>query len=135
MSNSIHEFVMRGGQTVTAGQMNAFLQQLPFLQVKAETFSQELYPHLAAQTRFLARYAEDVLDGVYPSGDLQAIAETVFALDYLLKDVDIIPDHVPGKGYSDDAAVLRAVLKSHPEEFRDFAQKSGLNYDALAVEG
>ena len=34
--NGIHEFVIRGGQTVTAGQMDAFRRKLPFLKVKAE---------------------------------------------------------------------------------------------------
>ncbi len=39
MSSSFHEFVLRGGQTVTAGRMNAFRRQIPFLKVKAETLS------------------------------------------------------------------------------------------------
>lgn len=128
MSSSFHEFVLRGGQTVTAGRMNAFRRQIPFLKVKAETLNSPDFPHLAEQARFLSRYAEDVLDGVYPSGDLQAITETVFGLGYLLNDVDIIPDDIPGKGLADDSAVLRAVLLSHEAEFQAFAQHAGLDY-------
>ena len=133
MSNSIHEFVIRGGQTVTVGQMNAFRRQLPFLKVKATTFPLDEYPHLAEQTLFLTRYAEDVLDDVYQSGDLSAIMETIFALGYLLKDVDIIPDDVPHTGLSDDAAVLRAVLIEHEAEFRAFAEKIEFAYEALGL--
>ncbi len=133
MSNSIHEFVLRGGQTITAGQMNDFRQQVPFLQVKAETFGTTDFPHLAEQTRFLARYAEDVLDGVHVSGNLVAITETIFALQYLLKDVDIIPDYVPGQGLSDDSAVLRAVLSSHEPEFRAYASANNLDYDKVTA--
>ena len=96
--NGIHEFVMRGGQAVTAGQMDAFRRQLPLLKVKAEIMDVPEFPHLKPQTNFLVRYAEDVLDGAYPCSDLQAIAETVFALSYLLKEVDIIPDSVPACG-------------------------------------
>jgi len=126
--NSFTEFVLRGGLTVTAGEMDAFRRKLPFLKVKAETMDAAAFPHLKEQARFLTRYAEDVLDGVYACSDLQAIAETVFALGYLLKDVDIIPDTVPQKGYADDSLVLRAVLSSHEEEFKAFAEKTGIDF-------
>jgi uncharacterized membrane protein YkvA (DUF1232 family) len=132
--NGIHEFVIRGGQTVTAGQMDAFRRKLPFLKVKAEIIDEPELPHLKPQTNFLVRYAEDVLDGAYPCSDLQAIAETVFALSYLLKEVDIIPDSVPHLGLADDSAVLRAVLMGHKSEFRDFAKKCELDFDSVTTE-
>ena len=132
--NGIHEFVMRGGQTVTAGQMDAFRRQLPFLKVKAEIMDVPELPHLKPQTNFLVRYAEDVLDGAYPCSDLQAITETVFALSYLLKEVDIIPDSVPHMGLADDSAVLRAVLIGHESEFRAFAKKCELDFDSVTTE-
>jgi uncharacterized membrane protein YkvA (DUF1232 family) len=132
--NSLHEFVIRGGQAITAGRMDAFKRELPLLKVKAETADTPALPHLRAQTLFLVRYAEDVLEGVYPCSDLTAIAETVFALDYLLKDVDIIPDSVPEKGLTDDSLVLRAVLASHQPEFLAFAEKSGLDFAAVSTD-
>ena len=132
--NGIHEFVIRGGQTVTAGQMDAFRRKLPFLRVKAEMIDVPDFPHLKRQTNFLVRYAEDVLDGIYPCSDLTAITESVFALSYLLKEVDIIPDSVPHLGLADDSAVLRAVLKGHENEFRTFATKSGLDFNSVTTE-
>ena len=132
--NGIDEFVIRGGQGVTAGEMEAFRRRLPFLKVKAETLDVPEFPHLQSQIRFLAHYAEDVLDEVYPCSDLEAIAETVFALDYLLKEVDIIPDSVPHVGFADDSAVLRAVLKGHESEFRAFSKKFGLDFDSVTTE-
>jgi uncharacterized membrane protein YkvA (DUF1232 family) len=132
--NGIHEFVIRGGQTVTAGQMDAFRRKLPFLKVKAEMLDVPELPHLRPQTNFLTRYAEDVLDGVHPCSDLPAIAETVFALSYLLKEVDIIPDSVPHLGLADDSAVLRAVLKGHESEFRAFAKTLDLDFDSVTTE-
>lgn len=132
--NSIHEFVVRGGQTVTAGQMDAFKRELPLLKVKAETADLTGLPHFREQVLFLVRYAEDVLEGVYPCSDLTAIAETVFGLGYLLKDVDIIPDSVPGKGLTDDSLVLRAVLEQHVDEFLEFADKSGLDFGKVTTE-
>ena len=132
--NSIHEFVVRGGQTVTAGQMDAFKRELPLLKVKAETVDTSGLPHFREQVLFLVRYAEDVLEGVYPCSDLTAIAETVFGLGYLLKDVDIIPDSVPGKGLTDDSMVLRAVLGQHLDEFLEFADKSGLDFGKVTTD-
>lgn len=132
--NSMVDFVTRGGQTVTAGQLDSFKRKLPFLKVKAETIEPSAFPHLKKQIYFLVRYAEDVLDMVYPCSDLAAIGETVFALGYLLKDVDIIPDSVPGIGFADDSAVLRAVLQAHENEFRDFAEKAGLDFDLITTD-
>lgn len=132
--NSIHEFVVRGGQSVTAGQMDAFKRELPLLKVKAETADATGLPHFREQVLFLVRYAEDVLEGVYPCSDLTAIAEAVFGLGYLLKDVDIIPDSVPGKGLTDDSLVLRAVLEQHLDEFLEFADKSGLDFGKVTTD-
>lgn len=132
--NSIHEFVMRGGQTITAGQMDACRRQLPLLKVKAETSDLTGIPHFREQVLFLVRYAEDVLEGVYACNDLTTIAETVFALQYLLKDVDIIPDTVPGKGLTDDSLVLRSVLSSHEEDFREYAGKVGIDFEKVTIE-
>ncbi len=132
--NSMIDFVTRGGQAMTAGQLDSFKRKLPFLKVKAETMDTPAFPHIKKQIHFLVRYAEDVLDMVYPCSDLAAIGETVFALGYLLKDVDIIPDSLPEIGFADDSAVLRAVLQAHENEFRDFAEKSGLDFDLVTVE-
>ena len=130
--SDIHDYVLRGGQTITAGQVAAFRDKLPFLNVKAETINAPECPALPGQIRFLARFVEDTLDGAYAPDDLPAVSEAVFALRYLLKDVDIIPDSVPGSGYSDDAAILRAVLSSHLAEFEKFAAQSGADWAALS---
>jgi len=130
--SEIHEYVLRGGQTITAGQIAAFRDKLPFLNVKAETVDAPDFPALPGQIRFLARFVEDTLDGAYGPEDLPAVAEAVFALRYLLKDVDIIPDSVPGSGYSDDAAILRAVLSSHAAEFEKFATQAGMDWAAVS---
>lgn len=128
------EFVMRGGQGITAGKMAEFRRKLPFLKVKAETIDAPNFPHLREQILFLTRYTEDVLDGVYDSEDLTAVAESVFGLGYLLQDVDIIPDSVPEMGYVDDSAVIRTVLAGHQEEFRKFAAKTGLDLAAVTYQ-
>lgn len=132
--NGIEEFVLAGGQKITARAIQEFRQKLPFLLVKAETLeSAAEAPHLAAQTRFLARYVEDVVDGAFAAQDLHAVTESVFALGYLLRDVDIIPDCLPGKGYTDDSAIVRCVLRSHQQEFERYSRASGSPMPTLAA--
>ncbi|MCX7868327.1 MAG: DUF1232 domain-containing protein [Terrimicrobiaceae bacterium] len=118
----IHEFVLAGGQKVTAGALAAFREKIPFVLAKgAELEGVEGAPHLGRQVCFLARYVEDVLDGVFSAQDIAAVPEAAFALGYLLRDVDIIPDSVPGKGFSDDSAVVRCAIQSHLGEFERYA--------------
>lgn len=133
MSNAIHEFVLKGGQSVTTAQMADLRSKIPFLRAKAETMQAIESPHLHDQALFLARYAEDVIDDIYPADDLSAVAEAVFALAYYFRDVDIIPDDVPGKGFTDDSAIIRTVLFGHEPEFRKFAAASSLDYDRLTL--
>lgn len=131
--SSINEFVMRGGQSITAGKAQAFRQQLPFVQVKAETLPTDQFPALPEQVKFLARYVEDVLDNVHDSADFLAVGESIFALSYVLKETDIIPDSVPGAGLCDDASVIRSVLGSHEAEFQAYAERIGVDFATLAV--
>lgn len=132
--HEIHDYVLKGGQAMTLGAMNAFRQKLPLLNVKAETIETDNFPHLPAQVRMLSRFAEDSLDGAYVPDDFPAVGETVFALGYLLKDVDIIPDSVPGSGYADDSSVVRAVLIAHEPEFRKFAGFAGIDWETITTD-
>jgi uncharacterized membrane protein YkvA (DUF1232 family) len=70
------------------------------------------------------------LDDAYVPGDFHALPEAIFAVRYLVKGVDIIPDNLPG-GYNDDAAVLREVLTGHEPEFREFSAEIKIDFDAL----
>jgi hypothetical protein len=118
--NGIDEFVIRGGQGVTAGEMEAFRRRLPFLKVKAETLDVPEFPHLQSQIRFLI--TRRTSDEVYPCSDLEAIAETVFALITCLGSGYHSGFRSP-RGFADDSAVLRAVPKGHESEFRAFSKK------------
>jgi len=130
--SDVHEFILRGGQNMTLGEMAAFRDKLPLLKVKAETLDPDNFPHLPGQVRFLVRFVEDVLDGAYATDDLAATPESVFALQYVLRDIDIIPDDVPG-GLADDSAILRAVIESHEEAFRAFAAGNKIDWEAVTT--
>lgn len=128
---SIQDFVTQGGQSVTAGEVGAFRNHLAAYKLKAEMLEAAGQPRLREQSSLLLRYIEDVLDDVHVPEDFSALPEAVFAMRYLAKGVDIIPDSVPGIGYSDDAEVVHAVLLAHGGEFRAYCDAQQLKFDSF----
>ena len=121
--SSISEYVVQGGQSLTAGEVDHFRSHLPAYKLKAETLEAAGQGALRERASFLLRFIEDVLDGVYEPKDFAALPEAIFAVRYLAKGVDIIPDNMSG-GYSDDAAVVAAVFNGHGPEFDAYCLKS-----------
>jgi uncharacterized membrane protein YkvA (DUF1232 family) len=74
-------------------------------------------PNLPDQVEFLGEIIEDFHAGLEKSIPYTAIAESAFALLYLRKGVDIIPDAIPGTGYNDDAAIITAVFENYRQPF------------------
>lgn len=128
--STLSDFVVQGGQAITAGQVDAFRNHLAAYKLKAETLEAEGQPLLREQTAFLLRFIEDVLDEVHVPSDFPALPEAIFAVRYLAKGIDIIPDKIPG-GYRDDAAVLREVLTEHEKELRSYSAKNGIDFDRI----
>ncbi len=125
MSHDIQDFVIRGGQKVTPAAIVRLEQQLPLVLARINEADPPRQPHLREQAQFLVRYVEDCLDNQYEPEDLSALAEAIFALIYLHRGTDIIPDDVPEIGYEDDSAVVRTVLMSRAAEFARYAARSG----------
>ena len=128
--STLSEFVVQGGQAITAGQVDVFRNHLAAYKLKAETLEAAGQPLLREQCSFLLRFIEDILDDAYVSDDFPALPEAIFAVRYLVKGVDIIPDNTSG-GYSDDAAVMREVLTEHEAEFRKYCQQNKIAFDQL----
>jgi len=129
---SIQEFVVQGGQAITAGEVDTFRRQLALYKLKAETLEAAGQSRLRERTAFLLRFVEDVLDDEYVTSDFAALPEAIFAVRYVAKGVDIIPDSVPGLGYSDDAAVVNAVFTGHEAELAAYCAKTGLDFNEIA---
>lgn len=132
--NDFQEFVTSGSQKITPAQIAQFEQELPLVLAKVNEVDPPAQPHLRCHAQFLVRYVEDCLDAKYQPDDVGALAEAIFALMYLHKGVDIIPDMIPNIGYSDDSAVLRTVLMGHVEEFTRFGDTVGMPYSELSIE-
>lgn len=128
--STLSDFVVQGGQAITAGQVDVFRNHLAAYKLKAETLEAAGQPKLREQCLFLLSFIEDVLDDAYVSDDFSAMTEAIFAVRYLAKGVDIIPDSIPG-GYSDDAAVVREVLAEHAAEFRKYCEQNKIGFDGI----
>ncbi|MEO8205829.1 MAG: hypothetical protein ABI615_06575 [Chthoniobacterales bacterium] len=130
----MQDILVSGAQKLNTLAIVQLRENLPLLRVKMATEEIPDYPHLRTQSEFLASFIEDALDNVYQPEDPISILETAFALNYLFKEVDVIPDSVKGAGYSDDSAIIRAVLLRHRAEFEAFSKKTGREFSILDVE-
>jgi uncharacterized membrane protein YkvA (DUF1232 family) len=131
---SIAEFVREGSQKITPADIAQFEQELPLVLAKVTEADTPSQPHLREQAQFLVRYVEDCLGEQYVPDDVAALAEAIFALMYLLKGTDIIPDDVPGIGYTDDSEVIRVVLGNHTAEFTRFVNHGGYDFSLLSLD-
>jgi uncharacterized membrane protein YkvA (DUF1232 family) len=131
MTTDIQNFIVRGSQKLTPAQIAQFRENLPLVMAKVEEADPSRQPNLEEQTRFLVRYVEDCLDDKHQPVDVAALAEALFALMYLERGMDIIPDSVPEIGFSDDSAVLRTVIGTHETEFKGYCKRNGLKFSDL----
>lgn len=130
---SIAEFVKLGSQRITPAAIAMFEQELPLVLAKVNEAEISEQPHLREQAQFMVRYVEDCLGGQYQPEDVAALAEALFALMYLFKSTDIIPDEL-SEGLSDDSAVLRVTLTGHIDEFTRYASQGGFDFAALSLD-
>lgn len=83
---------------------------------------------LADQLELLADFHLENPPGLPP----QVRTETIFALLYVIREVDLVPDDEPGVGYLDDAAVVESVLARHAGVFENHCDFRQLDWMALA---
>ena len=115
MKQDLHQFVLDGARRVTPRYVGKLVRQLPGIRLVATQVAE--FPNLADQVEFLAELIEDFHSGLNQDVPYTAIAEAAFALSYLHKGVDIIPDRIPGIGYADDAAIITTVFETYKKAF------------------
>ncbi len=129
----IVQYVQHGGATITPASTDRLRQILPEVKVKAASIDPGRFKHLPEQVLFLADLFEDVADGEYKEVPYVTFAETVFALKYIHRGLDFIPDHLPVIGYADDSSVIRAVLLRHEKALALYAEAKGLKWESISV--
>ncbi|MBV8816359.1 MAG: DUF1232 domain-containing protein [Verrucomicrobia bacterium] len=126
MQHELQQFILDGARSITPARLEQLVRQLPEVRLAVSQVAE--FPQLADQVGFLAELIEDFYSGLSPDIPYTAIAEAAFALSYLRKAIDLIPDAVSGIGYADDAAIVTAVFENYKRVFLEhvLARKSRL---------
>src|ERR1700740_1651059 len=113
-------------------QLDKLRADLPLLNVQFAAIAVPQFPHLQQQLKLLADFFEDTADGVFQSGSDASRKETAFAIRYMAKETDIIPDFVPEIGYGDDSRIVRTVLGRHQDVFRDYCRFRKIRWSKIS---
>jgi uncharacterized membrane protein YkvA (DUF1232 family) len=132
--SDLSEYIDHGIRKITPRTVEAFRKQLPRLQFKTVEIEAPQQPHLVEQIDFLTRFVEDCADGAWSDYPYVTFAEALFALMYLLRGVDIIPDMIPEIGYADDSSLMRSVLSRSKNHFIAYAQANKLDWSEITTE-
>jgi uncharacterized membrane protein YkvA (DUF1232 family) len=115
MKEDLKEFIADGARRITPAHLDKLVRWLPEIRLAVTQIVE--FQNLPDQVEFLSEIIEDFHSGLNKSIPYTAIAESAFALLYLRKGVDIIPDNIPGTGYTDDAAIISSVFENYRQPF------------------
>jgi uncharacterized membrane protein YkvA (DUF1232 family) len=119
---SVSDYVEMRASLLTPENLDEMRAELPILNLQFAALSVRHFPHLQQQLKLLTNFLEDTAAGVFLAGSEASRKETAFALRYMAKEADIIPDSVPEIGYADDSLIVRTVLSRHQDVFRDYCR-------------
>jgi len=119
-------YVEHGACLLSPAETADLQQNLPDLRSKIITLHAE-QPLLSRQLAFLLSFYE----ADPPNLPDKVRSETIFALLYAVKEVDLVPDDEPGVGYLDDAAVAESVLSRHAGVFEIHCDFHRIDWVAL----
>lgn len=120
---NLDRFVEHGGRMLGPDEAHGLTASLADLREKISAMRSE-HPLLARQLEFLVDYYE-----TNPWNQSDKVRnETIFALLYAAKDMDLMPDDMPEVGYLDDAAVAKSVLSRHAETFERYCAAKDLDW-------
>jgi uncharacterized membrane protein YkvA (DUF1232 family) len=131
--SEIVKFVHHGAERITPRILSGVHKKLPFLKMEFAQINAPKFPHLVDQLEFLADVVEDFAEGADNEIPYVCVAQATFALIYAHRQMDLIPDSVPGLGHADDSSIVRAVLMEHERAFSDYAGRHGLTWSRVTV--
>jgi uncharacterized membrane protein YkvA (DUF1232 family) len=115
MNQELQDFITDGARRITPVHLDTLIRLLPKIRLAVNQVME--FPDLPDQVEFLGEIIEDFHAGLNRSIPFTAIAESAFALFYVRKVNDIIPDLIPRSGYADDAAIVTAVFENYKRPF------------------
>lgn len=123
---NLDRFVEHGGRMLGPNESIDLTAGLADLCEKINSL-RDKHPQLARQLEFLIGYFE-----TNPWNQPDNVRnETIFALLYAAKDMDLMPDNLPEVGYLDDAAVAQSVLSRHAEFFERYCAAKDIDWATI----
>src|SRR5260221_4363332 len=129
---SIVDYVEQRASLLTPENLDEVRRDLPILNLQFATISVRQFPHLQQQLKLLTDFLEDTAAGVFPTGSEASQKETAFALRYMAKEADVIPDSFPEIGYTDHSLIVRTVLSRHQDVFRDYCRFRKIRWSTIS---
>ncbi len=126
---NLDRFIEHGGRMLGPGEAASLIEGLANLHDKIVAI-RRVHPQLARQLEFLVGFFK----ACSPDLPDRVRNETVFALLYAAKDMDLMPDDMPEVGYLDDAAVVESVLSRHAGVFEAYCIAHDIEWAALKPE-
>jgi hypothetical protein len=121
-------YVKHGSSLITPRIVDKVLRHLPLWKAEFTQINAPKFPHLVDQLEFLANAAEDFAEGAYKDLPYVAFAEALFALTYVHKKCDLIPDLMLRLERADESSVVRVVLIQNERAFSSYAQSQGIDW-------
>jgi uncharacterized membrane protein YkvA (DUF1232 family) len=113
----IDEFILAGSSGIRSEDLHAITKESQCVYEKIYAARDAGLSDLKAHTRLIMQTLEFAARS-HAADPLPAhLAEGTFAAQYLLKEHDLIPDHVPGMGLIDDAILIKRVFSRNEPEF------------------
>ncbi|MDX6767036.1 MAG: YkvA family protein [Candidatus Methylacidiphilales bacterium] len=119
-AQSLTSFITQGASALTLEQLEAFPNRVPALKRKLGRLRKEGHTELDHTAQRLLAYALAALLGQAKPFHPRTMFSAIFALNYLLKGFDAIPDSVPKIGLADDLIILKHVTREHDAVLRAF---------------
>ena len=113
----IDEFILAGSSEIRSEHLHAITKESQCVYEKIYAARDAGLSELKAHTRLIMQTLEFATRS-HAMDPLPAyLAEGTFAVQYLLKEHDLIPDQIPGMGLIDDAILIKRVFSRNEPEF------------------
>ena len=113
----IDEFILAGISGIRSEHLHVITKESQRVYEKIYAAKDAGLSELKAHTRLIMQTLEFAACSDAADPLPAHLAEGTFAAQYLLKEHDLIPDHVPGMGLIDDAILIKRVFSRNEPEF------------------
>jgi uncharacterized membrane protein YkvA (DUF1232 family) len=118
MIMDLSNFVESQSRALSIEDLRRLIVNLPVLRERIAKIPRRTYSRLADQLEFLCLFVDEQVAKLSPGLDTDPIAEAAFALLYFQREIDLIPDPIPGIGLLDDAIIVDLVLRRQNHAFQ-----------------